>query len=409
MISLNNVFTLLLNAWIFTFSVGIVRVGFVPVKLLFMIGILIFMVIYSKKLIISYFRQLVLLGLSVLIWFFWGIYNGYVVTALNEMLSIVAGFGMLAIMFILYENNLLDVVKIRKTILVTGCIGVLMKYIMAFCILFLGIDYMLIINVMRDFFGSVSFDIGTMENGFLGRLPRFGGAFDIMFVIIYAYYIKNKTIENSLATWMTMFGFCILVYSRYVMLTFGLVTMIMIFEYLKNKNNRYRFIKLTTVVVSLVLLLINFIDINLLIEGFIDRFTGEQQTISDGIRTIQYEYMLEDIKENYLFGIGLGGYSLDYIHYRFWTITKGTQWRTELEYMLLFLQFGIFGFVTIVLNYIYYSIRYLKKNITFDIYSLVIVSLLFVTPLQSMMITSNILSFLLFTVLIMSDTKSNEI
>lgn len=392
----------ILGIFFLTFSIGIINVGMIPFKLILMLlfsALVLHKIAKDGCVYVKYTKQLYVMIVALNIWSLLGIVNGFYETVWSECISLIATLSMCVLVYISNSHCLLDKLLLKKYIKLTLWIGVGAKFIFVISIVFWGIDSVLLMNIFREYLGLANFDIGDTV-GFMGSIPRIGGAMDVVFLIIYSFYIAK---EQNIFLHIIMLLFSIITYSRVIMGCYAILTIYYIVMLFINKRINNIIINISIVAIIVFLLCTsNIIDDVYL--GFFDRYTGELQEISDSWRTIQFNYMLNEIYQNPWFGLGIGGYSNDYVLYRSGMITSNS-WRTELEYVFLFMQFGIFGFLLFVVNFIFYACRYIFENIKGAVPVYFGILVLVLSPLESMIITLNVSAFIFSIVLIMGKIK----
>ena len=114
-----------------------------------------------------------------------------------------------------------------------------------------------------------------------------------------------------------------------------------------------------------------YLDSAELILEFDDRFAGQIQSKSDSIRLDMMTVLLDVFRDNFLFGIGMGGYAHHLVR------SDQNLWMYELEYVAMLMQFGVFGCVLIFANYISYILCTLFRGFRRDLLLPIIMSTIF--------------------------------
>lgn len=384
-----------LSLWILLFSAGIITIGSIPIKLIilmfFIIGVLILLkdketIIFKNKWSVFF------LFLWSIIASFIGSINGFNKSLIDQDLSLFSTFIIVISVFLLYENDLLNIIKIQKIIYYTAFLGILIKVFLGFGILYGIVSPVVIQNTMQNIFGSKAFDIG-LGWGFLGILPRIGDAGALFNIIVYFFYVKKYN-GGSLFIWLLVFLFILVGYSRYLIACFSLITMYLVIVKIKGFKLNIKSI-LSFVVMSIVIFFIILnLDFSMLYDGFYERYMGTGQDISDSTRELQYIYLISYIKENYILGFGLGGYAWECIR------SNNHLWQYELEYLALFMQLGVIGFLLVVINFVYYFLNRLLNNYDKKYKIPMLCSFLFwvITPFQSSLFIGTVSGLILITI-----------
>lgn len=99
--------------------------------------------------------------------------------------------------------------------------------------------------------------------------------------------------------------------------------------------------------------------------GWIERY-GRESTE----RYLQIYYLNLYSSENWLWGLGLGAYAIEYIR-------SSTHWVYEMQMHAFMMQMGMLGFILIVLNYIVFIWRIILFDINYKYLYVTIICFLF--------------------------------
>ncbi len=377
---MSKIAEIFLCMWILLFSVGIVKIGNIPIKM-FLSLIFIFMSILSlvnkNRIYIFQTWNIFIMGIGIVVAVFIGFVNGFYLSTVDHALSFCATIGIIVCFLNLYDNHLLDIEKIRKVIIFTAFSGVLFKVILDFCILGGFVSALDVEEIMQNQFGSSAFDVG-IGVGFLGILPRIGDGGALFNLVVYSFYAKKNN-GGTMFIWLLMLLFVFVCYSRYLIACFVCITVVIIGCYIQEVRFSLKHVFSIAFFIIICINVVNYIGIDLLTLGFVERYIGHGQGISDSFRILQAQAMLPIIEENFLWGIGLGGYTTEClrsdIHF----------WQYELEYMALFMQLGVVGFLFIICNYIQYISKNLWRGYEMKMKVPMLLSFVFflITPLES--------------------------
>ncbi len=402
MLKLYSIAEFLLRAWILTFAAGITKLGPFPVKalitLLFLFSSL--LALFSSKNIIT--RQKVsLLSLA-----FWiaasttiGIINGYASSTASQATSLIISISVVITAFLLYNNNKLRKEGIEQTIYFTAIGGVLLKIFIAASLALGFVTVDRVNQILEVYLGTSSESIHDF-GGFLGILPRMGNAGDLFFLVAFMFYAKKHTGSKFLQLWTLMLAFVLISYSRYLMVVFAVASVYSMWGAIRKSP-------LKTIIIAAIIFSLSslYLDSAELILELDDRFTGQIQSRSDSIRLDMMTVLLDVFRNNFLFGIGMGGYVPNLIR------SDQNLWMYELEYVAMLMQFGIFGCVFIFANYIIYILREVFRNFRKDLVIPMMLSTIFWlgTPIQSSLFTGTQSSLIVLSIFFLSRKgRSNE-
>ena len=345
---------ILLCIWIASFSIGITKISFIPIKTIIFFAFVFFSsraLIGKGKVILKHPRSLFLLWLWVVIASTIGVSNGFDLSTINQDASLVASFLVVIFSFVLYENNLLNVDKIKSAIYLTAGVGVAIKVFLGLSVVSGLFSADSIDELMQNYAGSTSFN-ADIFGGFLGLLPRIGNAGDLFNLIVFVFVVKQSSGIRFIFFWVLVLAFTLVTYSRYLMLFFAIVSLYAAVSGIKERS------KAATIAMAIVILSIAlyYSDADVIYSEIENRFTGQVQLESDSIRAEMKTVLFNTFSNNPFVGIGLGGHVQDYIR------SPTNLWQYELEYLSLLMQLGVLGFIAIVVNFIVYVIRVLFSN-----------------------------------------------
>lgn len=340
--------------WVLTFTVGFTKFGILPVKSILLLLFLLFSVICLikiNKVILRYKRSLLFLWLWVVVSIFVGIFNGFDFSTVSQAASVTSAFFVVIFSFVLQGNHQLNAGKLKKTIYLTALAGGGIKILMALGVVFgffsaEGIDQM-----MQNYAGSTSFHV-DMFGGFLGLFPRVGNSGDLFYLIVFLFYVRESGGVKLALLWLFALVFVLISYSRYLMIIFVIITLYAIALSVKNKPK----ITMSVICALISVPFLGFLDFSSIVSEIANRFTGQVQYEADSIRSEMGGVLSGIFYDNLIFGVGMGGYVRDYIR------SDVNLWQYELEYLSMLMQFGIIGFLFIVVNFSMYVIRTLFSS-----------------------------------------------
>lgn len=337
--------TLLLCSWIGLYSVGASKIGFLPVKPI--IGILFIslgfcLTLLSKKLIIRHKIILIIIASGACFAFINGALSGFIDSAFSQFLSLTISIAIVVFSMELNRAGFLDAGSIRNTFYWTAILGVLFKLTIVFFVITLGVPVEILNGIMEYYLGVSSESIHGF-GGFMGVFPRIGNAGDIFFIIVLFFFINERTGRSTIFLWLLALLLVMISYSRYLMACFIILSLYYAYQGIKDRP-----IGFPLLVLLVSALIYHLIDFDSVYYELLDRFTGQIQSESDSIRSEMIQRIGAKFFENVFFGIGMGGYIDNY------TRSDVNLWMYETEYLALLMQFGVIGFLMVVIFYIFY-------------------------------------------------------
>lgn len=338
----------LLCLWIAIYSLGVTKLGIIPIKLIITIayiilGIIVFFV--SKKIELHQINLLITIAFGVFMAFLVGLYNEFYVSTLSQFVSMCVSFLMVILTIELAMSRQINATQIKSAIYISAVIGILSKLALVFMIVGGLISAENVNNLYQGFFGGSEESIHA-NRGFMSILPRFGNAGDLFYVIVFVFMMKDFRGKKLFLMWLLTLAVVLISYSRYLMACFSFISM-----WLLLLSARKQPIKISLAFITISLIAFNFIDLNAVYLELVERYTGQIQSESDAIRSEMIGLLYGEFEKNMLFGIGLGGYTGAYIR------SDVNLWMYETEYLALLMQLGIVGFLAIVIGYVIYITR----------------------------------------------------
>ncbi|MCW2312607.1 hypothetical protein M2244_002354 [Rhodoferax antarcticus] len=403
-ISLKFIAELFLCCWILMFSLGVSSLGSLPLKNIFssvFISASLILLISRKHLNFKYSWLLFFVFVGILISLVLGIFNGYYLEALNQASVIISSFMMVIFSFTLFHNSLLNINKIERVIYLTAKSAILMKVTMVALVMMGVLSSDALNQIMESYFGAAGFDMSSYT-GFMGLIPRIGNSGDIVYIIIFTFYMMKNNGRSVFYFWLLTLALVLISNSRYLIIIFGLVSTFAIYVIFKNmRHNIFS-------ILIFILLFTSFFIISPNTEAYsyvLDRFTGGLSVEADIHRIDQGYYISRVFLENPFLGIGMGGYVNDFIR------NENRLWQYELEYLSMLMQFGFFGFVLIVISYILYCILIIFSNNSPYLKAPIFLGLLFwiVTPIQSALFIGGSSAFIVLSIFFLSRNVCKDV
>lgn len=302
---------------------------------IFFIGI--YMVI-KKKFVSINILQTIVYFIAILIWTVLGIYNGYFVR--SESLTLLKMFLFFYAVVIACNEKIIRIDYIRKLLY-----AFMIAWGLAYLLLFLGF---ISNNIPIDIF----YNVGV---GFLGLLPRIGAGINICPLIIYGIYVCEQK-GGSVLVWILMFFLVLMDFGRVNMVFFFIMSLMFLYykvgDFKINVKGVFKCLSGVTLLILFgfyVCYLFN-VNINEFWEGATERFNYQSYA-----RIVQGKYLEEYAEENIIVGRGMGAYVPEYLR-------NDNKWIYELQFHAFVMQFGVLGFIMIVVNYMILFLNLLYKN-----------------------------------------------
>lgn len=163
---------------------------------------------------------------------------------------------------------------------------------------------------------------------------------------------KKHTLIFRVLTSLSLIFFAIIVYSRIIFLQLAITLFIALivrkinFKDMAELKNIVKSIIAICIVISLLIVIFPKETSNIY-ESLVYRIFSQETVQSDKIRDIQADTLFENISKNPIIGNGLGYYDPEFIR------SDIAKYSYELEYLSFLMQFGILGFILIILMLIY--------------------------------------------------------
>lgn len=324
---------------------------------------------YNKKLKInSRIKYLFFVFAIISIWIYISLFNGYD-KGVIPMLRVVLSFICTLILADLYFLNFSTDRSIK-------CLGKLM-YISALCFVGFKIifEVLFIMNVISYETIIYVFDNILSSNVITFLIPfgpvtlcRIGTPNDaIPFIILgFDLIFRQRNFLNRVLTLIVAICFALITYSRIIFVQLIAVLLCAIFYYIRRNikqiNTLFRLILTTSLslVIIITILCLN-TNLNSYIQTYIgSRFSGDAVDFSDEIRRIQFDYLFNGFIKHPLIGNGFGSYVRQF--------TRSTIFSYELEYLSFLYQFGIIGFLIIIVGIIIVAYNFMVSSWSYKKY-----------------------------------------
>lgn len=326
----------------------------IPVKTLLSLVLLFFVLVWNRKIRLSTSTKLIFIGFaSVLVWSLVAVFNGFTSSIFSFIKSYFSLIFVVWITDFLYKNNAISINKALKMFSFVSIFLVLSKILIALSLSFNIITIDLVTNIYANVFST---ELTTMYF-YVGKFMfyRLMLASDSIPFIWFSFYVFSKNrYRKKIALCLLMAIYALIIYSRAVLLEYLILTLAYFFVLVK-KFPKSRKIVFAVGVICIFGLIFSS---NSLFEILGKRFSGVSVEASDNIRTEQLSYLLKGFWNNCLIGNGTGAYVREYIR------SETILYSYEMEYASFLFQFGILGFVLIILTAIVGFYLICKTNIS---------------------------------------------
>lgn len=289
-----------------------------------------------------------------ILWCIYGYINNYSTSStFFNILYITPVF--FTVIYLLNKYNFLHISFLYKSLFIMLSIKIFEKLFLECIFLFNILDYEeirdLYLNIFKSNIITMTFNIGNIT------FMRIQNSSDVIFFSLIPFFILDKNIHSNWKILLLFLSFIytFIVFSRLFIVHFISICLIFILYYWKSFNNKIKYIFLLTCFFGIVFILSSD-DIFFIIK---DRFFSNNSLFSDPIRNEQSIKLINGFFKSPLIGHGMGSYINDYIR------SLSIPFSYEKEYLSFLYQFGIVGFITIILGVIYIYIRriflYLKR------------------------------------------------
>jgi len=347
----------------------------IPVKTIAIAILLFVYILYKRRIFLDELTVAILfILLGVALWSLYGIINGFLGSTIKFDLNFVSLFVVIYITYEFYKSEIIDSKKI-------------LKYVSIVSFLIIVFNVMVSAALSTHIFDFDSFY--SFYSRFFNAAPM-TALINLGPITIYRVQMANNTIPFI---WL---GYTLvmdrrIIYKLFVVLMVGVLAVVsfsrvLIAEYLglilasfvirllhnsKKTKDEAISIGFVSVVVILVFGFAIFRYGGVVIEYIETRFNSNMTEYSDSFRDIQKVFLSSGFAENPLLGHGAGSYVREYIR------SDSAPYSYELEYLSFFYQFGILGFLWIIVGsmLIFYRLC-LSKADNWNIKLLVLVNLI---------------------------------
>lgn len=283
-------------------------------------------------------------------------------------------FIMFLIILHLIKENLLDLHKIMRCLFWMMLAKIIAKIILEVIFLCKLIQYEVLYQLYIQIF-NVEAIMMTMKLGSL-TFVRVQSTSDILVIGLLPFFLLLPEIRRSKKFWLTVLLaiYTMIVYSRLYMVEFAsFMVLLLLFEW-KYISKKVRYIGIGGAVLT------SFIWFKPIFKIVQYRFFSAKVVESDSVRQLQIQELTKGISEAPLFGHGMGSYLPNLIR------STTAPFSYEAEYLSFLYQFGLIGFVMIILGIISVYIKeiwqYVKyNNIQIKLFTLLCLAWMLARPI----------------------------
>lgn len=315
------------------------------------IALSIFFVLLKRKILIQIKKNDIVFFVYLLLSTLYGIYNGFYLYSFSELFAFVSLWISWKIIIFSYENKLLDIILIQKCLYYMMVLWFLIYVLIGIGAVFGLIPESVLIAALSEWVKNRGMPVDEVENilrgtaGFLGTLPRLSTGLNIVpLIILLLHTYRNKGV--NLFVWLLAFSFILIDYGRVDLFVFALATIIAIICAMKRVWSWYWGRALLPATILAFSLTIAVLFGNNLYDFYQSMFLNDRTYASNLERMVQYNSLMDGIKENIFWGAGMGAYIANNIR------NDVNYWEYELQILAFVYQLGIIGVVAVVINFI---------------------------------------------------------
>lgn len=306
---------------------------------------------FSKQDIIIIITTLI----SVIFWSLLGIANGYSYSTGKELVSFFSLLIVILLVLLYVREYTLDdkLNRVKKILYSTAIIYVLFKILLEILYVTKIIDYAQIMYVFKDILNS---QITSFPFDFFGiifcRLQTSNDSIPLVF-LSYFLICENRPLFHKIVVIVVSLIFSMIVYSRVIFFQIFIIIIIGIIKEIELKKKiKKKSIAFALILAFAIFILIENIQISFQMGELLSmRFSGTLVAFSDNIREDELLILSNGFWESPFIGRGLGAYIRGFIRLQLHPYSY------ELEYLSFLYQFGIFGFIAIVIPIIYVAYK----------------------------------------------------
>lgn len=319
-----------------------------PIKAVLIVVLLLLYILYKQKIVfddITIWLSFILVGL--LIWSLISVMNGFISTMISFNIDFLSTVMVIWLSYEFYKDNIIDSKYSLKIISIVS-VFIVLFYIFTSMILTLNfVSETEMTNIFILIFNSAPMTLKINFGGFSFYRVQFANSSIPILWMGYTLLFDRKLLYK-LFSLLTVGLLAIITFSRVVLVEFAAVLVCAVLvRFFKNaRYTKDEFIGISFIgIILVVVLAIGVYKFGGDVVEFIElRFNSNLTSGSDYFREIQTKYFTQYFYERPLFGYGAGSYLYEY------NSSALKLYSYEREYLSFFYQFGIFGFIWIILG-----------------------------------------------------------
>lgn len=371
---MNKILSIIFYLYILTFSLpGNSIIGFPVKQLLFSILIIIIIIHFFRKIkkkgcsflstifLKNLFKQrnkknirnplapMFIAIFSLLIWYIYSCLSKSTSSPNQILTNFISLIGTCFIVFYFAKNNLVSIEKAKKWIFITAFLKVGFTILIEIGIMRFGLSY----EGFMEIYAQLGSHPVSMHIESLGMYRIMTPSDSFPFIAL-GFLIADKRYIPliRILTVLSLVFFSIIVYSRIIFLQLALTLFIaLVVRKINFKDiTEYKKIMKSIIAIFMIISLLIVIfpkETSNIYESLMYRLFSQETIESDSIRDVQSEILFDNISNNPILGKGLGYYDPEFIR------SDSAKYSYELEYLSFLMQFGILGFILIILMLIY--------------------------------------------------------
>lgn len=371
---MNKILSIIFYLYILTFSLpGNSIIGFPIKQLLFSILIIIIIIHFFRKIkkkgfsflstifLKNLFKQrnkkyirnplapMFIAIFSLLIWYIYSCLSKSTSSPNQILTNFISLIGTCFIVFYFTKNNLVSIEKAKKWIFITAFLKVGFTILIEIGIMRFGLSY----EGFMEIYAQLGSHPVSMPIESLGMYRLMTPSDSFPFIAL-GFLIADKRYIPliRILTVLSLVFFSIIVYSRIIFLQLALTLFIaLVVRKINFKDiTEYKKIMKSIIAIFMIISLLIVIfpkETSNIYESLMYRIFSQETIESDSIRDVQSEILFDNISNNPIIGKGLGYYDPGFIR------SDSAKYSYELEYLSFLMQFGILGFILIILMLIY--------------------------------------------------------
>lgn len=393
---------MLLTSMFLISSITSNRIFDVPVKEVIFILIALFTLveIFQGKISVYVRESLIFAGMFffVFVWGIIGISNGFEETVIQHAAKIGTAIVLILMFYTIIKSKYINNNQMYNLVKWMFWFGILFKFTLEIVYMLGMMTNIEIVSFIKEVSSVevMSLDIAD------GYMLRMGTILDVIPLSIFPFFILNECGRKRILIWICVLIYAYINFSRIYIIQFIVLSLILLVPDRLSHTNIWKYIG-GGLVTFLLLLVISTSSIDFSV-GIENRFVGVDAEVSDFYRYEQISVFSQEIPKTYLMGNGLGSYITGFVR------SDAFPFLYELEYLAIVYQFGLLGFLYLLLIYLFIFSEINVKELDGRYKLLIISNLLFflIRPAFNPMLLASSSSMALVCFFIFAKLKSDN-